>query len=322
MYHQPKVTVIIPAYNAEKYLVKAIDSVRKQTLAELEILIIDDGSTDKTPLILQQKKMEDNRIEVITHPKNLGLGEARNTGIQKASGTYLFFLDSDDYLHLNFLESLYEKAKKEQLDILQAQFLSHKNQQKEVYPKNLIPYLHPISGIDYYREGIFIEPKACGKLWQRDFLVKHQLQFAPGYYEDMVFTHQAFARAQKVNNHLLAGYHYVQRNDSITGQQITAKHVTDYQNMLQDLQALFLQENMINPKSSFPASFGLYLVNLCSMSAQINDTRKQKEVKDFVGNLIQKYGQFIRINKNLPLQKRFLIGSKPCLYAQLKTFKK
>jgi len=321
MYHRPKVSVIIPVYNNEKTIIKAVNSVIKQTLKQLQIIIIDDGSIDKTPVLLQQLKMLDNRIEIYTHPYNKGLGEARNTGMRYAKGEFISFLDSDDYLHLNYLESMYEKASSEDLDILQSQHIKHENNKKRVLPKNFPPFAHPITGFNYYINANFIEPTAWGKLWKTSFLKNNHLQFSTGYYEDLTFTFPAFTFAKKVNNIIFPGYHYMVHSQSITGQPTTSKHIRDYQKALDGLQALFLQNELTNKKSSFPAIFGLYLVQLCMMSQQVNDPNLNQSVREFIQKMIKKYGSFIRNTKKLSWYKRQIIGRFPCKYAQLKRMK-
>ena len=321
MYHKPKVSVIIPCYNSEKHLQKAVDSVLQQSMESFEIILVDDGSSDKTSSLLQQIKMSDMRVEVITHPKNLGLGMARNSGMEKATGEYLFFLDSDDYIHPNTFEVLYEKAQEENLDILQGRFIVHENGKQEVYPADLVPFTQAISGTDYYNQGVFVEPKACGKLWKTDFVRQNQLQFSKGYYEDMLMVFEAFARANRANNSLFPAYHYIHRNDSITGQKTSLKHITDYKNMLINLQSIFMQEKLIDKTSSFPASFLLYLVELCFMSHQFGDKETLKDSKTFVQKMIQKYKHIIRKNKNISTTKKQAMLWNPCLYAQAKTWK-
>jgi glycosyltransferase involved in cell wall biosynthesis len=317
MYHKPKISVVIPCYNSEKFVDKAIDSVLRQSLNEIEIILVNDGSNDKTSIILQQYKMEDNRIEVVSHGKNQGLGAARNSGMAVASGEYIFFLDSDDYLHPNFLESLYDKALQENLDILQAQFIIHTNENKEIYPKDLIPFLQPVNGIQYYNEGIFVEPKACGKLWKNSFIKENNLQFSNGYFEDMLMVHKAFFLAKRINNIILPGYHYIIRKESIS-QSLNKKHIVDYQKVIEELQAVFIYENITKKSSSFPASFGLYVVKLCKMAHQINDEQIYRTVSDFAKSIMNKYKKFIKHNRNLPYLKRKLMTINPCFYGKLK----
>lgn len=111
-----KVSVIIPVYNAEKYLEKCLDSVTRQTLSEMEIICVDDGSADSSLEILERYAASDPRI-LIKRQQNLFAGAARNNGMDTAKGKYLVFWDSDDYFEKNALETLYKKCEKEQADI-------------------------------------------------------------------------------------------------------------------------------------------------------------------------------------------------------------
>ena len=110
------VSVIIPAYNVEKYIAKCLDSLINQSLKDIEIIIIDDGSTDKTPFIIKDYANQDKRIKVIAQT-NQKQGAARNRGLEAASGEYIGFVDADDWVDLNYFEKLYETAKKYNSDI-------------------------------------------------------------------------------------------------------------------------------------------------------------------------------------------------------------
>lgn len=112
---QPKVSVIIPVYNVESYLKRCMDSVLGQTLKEIEIILVNDGSKDNCPRLCDEYAAQDARIKVI-HKENAGLGYARNSGLEAATGEYIAFLDSDDYMHLEKLEAMYSAAKREQAD--------------------------------------------------------------------------------------------------------------------------------------------------------------------------------------------------------------
>lgn len=111
------VTVVLPVYNVEKYLERCLKSIANQTYRNLEIIIVDDGSTDRCPEICDEWEKKDNRIKVV-HKENAGLGFARNTGIENATGEYICFFDSDDYIDLNTIEKIYELAEKEKADIV------------------------------------------------------------------------------------------------------------------------------------------------------------------------------------------------------------
>ena len=111
-----QVSVIIPVYNIERHLRQCLDSVTGQTLTELEIICVDDGSTDASPEILVDYAQRDGRFQIITQP-NTGPGVARNTGMDRATGEYLIFLDSDDWFEPDFLERMVAKAKETGADV-------------------------------------------------------------------------------------------------------------------------------------------------------------------------------------------------------------
>ncbi len=113
----PKVSIIIPVYNTEQYLKKCLESVRNQTLHDIEIICVDDGSTDSSPEILDRYAQIDSRIKVI-HKENCGLVSARKTGIEAALGTYAGYVDSDDWIEPDMYEKLYDMARKYQGDLV------------------------------------------------------------------------------------------------------------------------------------------------------------------------------------------------------------
>ena len=119
--YEPKVSVIIPVYNVEEYLRECLDSVVNQTLKEIEIICVDDGSTDSSLEILKEYAQKDNRITVIG-TLNKNAGHARNIGISIARGKYLGFIDSDDYIEPTMYEELYAKSKKDDLSLVCCQY--------------------------------------------------------------------------------------------------------------------------------------------------------------------------------------------------------
>ena len=111
-----EISVIVPVYNVEKYLNKCVDSIINQTFKDIEIILVDDGSTDSSPKICDDYTKVDSRIKVV-HQKNSGLSAARNTGIRQSSGKYLAFIDSDDYISKDFCEILYNSITREKADV-------------------------------------------------------------------------------------------------------------------------------------------------------------------------------------------------------------
>jgi len=117
MNEQPKISVIVPVYNTEKYLAACLDSLVNQTLKEIEIICVDDGSTDSSLKILREYEAKDSRLKVITQ-ENKYAGVPRNTGIDAAAGKYVYFADSDDYCDLSLLEKAYSKLAETHADIV------------------------------------------------------------------------------------------------------------------------------------------------------------------------------------------------------------
>lgn len=113
-----KITVAVPVYNTEKYLDRCLDSIRSQTFRELEILCIDDCSTDRSPEILRRHADADARIRIITMPENRGVANARNLAIDEARGEYLYYMDSDDWLDPEYLEAMYKHAEATGQDVV------------------------------------------------------------------------------------------------------------------------------------------------------------------------------------------------------------
>lgn len=124
----PKISVIVPIYNVEIYLDRCLQSLCRQSLQDIEIILVDDGSTDKCPQLCDDYAQKDNRIKVI-HKPNAGLGYARNSGLEIATGEYIAFVDSDDFVDTDMYRILYSKAHERQLDVLFCGYFSYKNGQ-------------------------------------------------------------------------------------------------------------------------------------------------------------------------------------------------
>lgn len=195
----PKVTVVIPVYNVEKYLSRCVDSVLNQTLTDLEIILVDDGSPDSCPSICDVYAKTDHRIRVV-HKQNGGLSSARNAGMKIASGEYLFFLDSDDWLEPDGLQHLWELANHYQVDYVRYRaFRTGWPDLPENAPCMVEPVREMPGGL-YDRERIVksLFPRllatsqltlgpvvgAWGSLYRRSFLEENQLMF----YEDIRFS--------------------------------------------------------------------------------------------------------------------------------------
>ncbi len=162
-----KISVIIPMYNSEAYIVQCLRSVMRQTYRELEILLVDDGSEDEGPLICRQLALADNRIRVIRQERG-GVSRARNRGLDEASGEYIFFLDSDDAIHPELIEALQGAAREDEAKLLFCEFARADNAQMEAVPE---------SGQGEPR-GRIIFQKAEGEKTEEWFHVSHTKELA------------------------------------------------------------------------------------------------------------------------------------------------
>lgn len=209
-----KISVIIPVYNVETYLRKCLDSVVNQTLKEIEIIIINDGSTDNSLQIIEEYAAKDDRIKVINQA-NQGQSAARNRGIEIAQGEYIGFVDSDDWIDLDFYEKLYERAKAYDADIAAANSIQHvKNKivplvtyEKESYAVNLQKKIK-LCYIPYSNS-------TCNKIFRRSKINEHDLRFKEGLTsEDMLFLLQVAFYLESLVTVPEVTYNYFIRDDS------------------------------------------------------------------------------------------------------------
>lgn len=177
----PKLSIIIPVYNVEKYLPKCLGSILEQPFKDLEVICVNDGSTDGSLDVLQKIKKNDGRV-VIIDKKNEGSGIARNIGLSTAQGEYVYFIDSDDWLEANVLAKIIAKADELQTDILVFGGLSYYNGkgQNGAYSKNKLPkkYFGKVVSAKDIKKDIFKFPStAWTKLYRRSFLIKNEIKF-------------------------------------------------------------------------------------------------------------------------------------------------
>ncbi len=216
---QPKISVIIPVYNVEKYLPECLESILNQTFQDFEIICVDDGSTDKSLDILQEYKRKDDRF-VILQQRHAGAGAARNHGLKLAEGKYIQFLDSDDYFEPTLLEEMYNHAEKYSADLTVCS--SRKvdengnitESQNPNSPINLdkTPLEKPFNWQDFKNDifGLFNVP-SWNKLYLKDLILSNNLQFQNlTSCNDVAFGHISKICAQKivVFNKELVNYRY------------------------------------------------------------------------------------------------------------------
>lgn len=218
-----KVSIVVPVYNCESYIRRCVDSLINQTWTNIEIILVDDGSSDMSGTICDEIKLKDDRIMVF-HKNNEGLGKTRNKGMQLATGKYIMFIDSDDYIDAHGVENMINIAEKYQVEIVSSEFIygdkvEKLTIQKGLYEKSdikkLIAYM---LGKVADNEEVF-NVSSCTKLYKVSFLKKIHAEFPSEkrlIWEDMAFNIYAMLKCNKIYVSDLHYYYYCYNEASLT----------------------------------------------------------------------------------------------------------
>lgn len=216
----PKVSVIIPVYNVEKYLSVCLDSVLKSALTDIEVIVIDDGSTDRCPNIIDRYAEKDKRI-VAFHQKNCGYGNAMNTGMKYATGEYIAILEADDYIDINMYKDLYDIAKKFDSDIVKSSFYDYFQYAKnnKVLKSLWDTYVPEDKCFTLKEYPCFLSyhPSIWSAIYKREFMEQNGIKFveAPGAgWTDNLFQIQTLCLAKKINYTSSAYYYWRKTNEN------------------------------------------------------------------------------------------------------------
>ena len=217
MNNDPLISIIIPCFNAEKTLEKCLESVVQQSYANLEIIIIDDGSTDETSLIYNKFQSNDERILVLKQ-QNSGVSKARNTGVKAATGDYICFVDSDDWAELNYCSELYSLLVGENADISIVE-ASYEDENGNVLcnkPTSEEKIFDGNRALVLLLEDREIQSHPWGKLFKADLLKNVHFPENLKCFEDYSTLFKIFNKAVKVVKSNEKLYHYIQREDSLS----------------------------------------------------------------------------------------------------------
>lgn len=212
MEKQPVISVIVPVYNVQDYIGKCVKSIQKQTYGHLEILLVDDGSTDLSGMLCDKMQKLDERIQVI-HKENGGLSSARNAGIDQARGDFLFFVDSDDWIDPDTLEILIRIAEREDADIVEC---SYRNVYEDHVEEETANTGEMVIGdaafaMQCQLDWRYFKSIACNKLY-RNCIFEDGKRYPIGrFHEDEFFTHQTFWAAKKLVYIDLSKYNYFRK---------------------------------------------------------------------------------------------------------------
>ena len=233
------VSVVVPVYNVEKYLSECLDSLLNQTCRQMEIICVNDGSTDGSPKILQEYAERDDRI-IIVDQKNAGLSAARNAGIDRATGEYIYFLDSDDMIDAEAIDVLKKTADSERLDMLlfdrrtlfEDESMEGRFDDWRNIDKRSREYGETVSGMKLFAEmydNHDYRPNATQLFTRRSFLEENGLRFYDGIlHEDELFTFIALLKAKRATHRAYPFYQRRVRSNSIMTVPKTYEHFRGY----------------------------------------------------------------------------------------------
>lgn len=211
---QDLISIIVPVYNVQEYLKNCINSILNQSYKNIEIILVDDGSTDESSSICDLYVTKDNRIKVI-HKENGGLSDARNMGIKSARGKYITFVDSDDYLDENYVKVLYILITENNSDIACSRMKKTDSLNDKIINKN--EKINIYNSIDAIKEILYqrnIDNSAPSKLFKKDLF--ENILFPVGYaFEDLDTMYKLFLQANKIVSTTNNYYLYYQRQGSI-----------------------------------------------------------------------------------------------------------
>lgn len=225
-----KVSIIVPIYNVEKYLHRSIESLRKQTLSDIEIILVNDGSTDGSLSICRSYEKIDSRIHVIDKV-NEGVSATRNAGLENAQGEYIGFIDPDDWIEKDMYSNMYQQIKKMHADICMCNYVIDNNQKKMsmllegeqdfLEKQEIIDQIIPdmISSPNLNSRGKTIMGSVWRLLIERKLISQHKLRFPVEItlMEDLIFCIQAFLKCNRIAISRGEYYHYmINENSALT----------------------------------------------------------------------------------------------------------
>lgn len=291
----PKFSIIIPVYNVEQYIKKCLDSVINQTYKNYEVIVVNDGTKDNSMDIVKNYDVK------IINQKNAGLSAARNTGVKHASGEYIVFLDSDDYIEKDLLDKL-NKSSKNKPDIIRYQIQEVKD--NEVINKYEEIGFDGLTGVEAFKKIAayhFVENAWCYAI-KKEYYDKEKYEFKKGtIHEDFGLIPLVIIKAKKVNSIPFIGYNYVQREASIMSTknyEKTKKKVTDFYN---HYKYLINEIDKTDLDSKYFKSFiaNSLVLKICELEKEDYKEFKNKLKKDRVYDNILTDTTVRKIKKNM-----------------------
>ena len=309
-----KYSFIVPVYNTEKYLKKCLDSLVNQTYKDFEIIVVNDGSTDKSSSIISKYQKKYKNIIVIDK-ENEGLSMARNRGVQKSSGKYIKIVDSDDYVSNKLLEEIDKKI--DDSDILRFQIATEDEEYTKIneYHEEGFESMCGYDAFKYLSSYHFVEPAWCYVI-RKNYYIENKFSFKKGvYHEDFGLIPYVIYKARKVKSIDFIGYYYIQRNGSIMNNNDYKKTVKKAFDMIEQYKAMRLFAKNINRKNNLDDYFLSYISNSVIVKAR---ELKKDEKKVYI-NELKKLNVFdgVLVNTRIRRFKKYLMKHNLNLYLKV-----
>lgn len=280
------ISVIVPIYNVEKYINKCVDSIINQTYKNIEIILVNDGSTDNCYNICNEYEKKDNRIKVI-HQENSGLSEARNAGIKIANGEYLAFIDGDDYILEDMLEYLYGLINETNSEISVCNFIRYWNDDKKIVDYDITRkkiVLNKEKALKEILKNDLLKSFAWNKLYKKSLF--KNVKYPKGMkMEDVATTYKLISNSEKVVIGKVPKYYYIQRDGSILATKSTSMYIDYYKAVYErykfiDKKYPNLEKQNVNTLINF--LIGMNLVNDKKLKEYINKNNTNGLLKEIV----------------------------------------
>lgn len=293
---QPAVSILVPIYNTEKYLRQCLESITNQTLKNIEIICIDDGSTDKSPEIIKEYQEKDSRIKVITK-ENSGYGDSMNQGLEKVTGEYIGIVEPDDFVDLNAFESLYNLAKDNDAEIVRTNYYHNKDNKDTkffyVNPTDANRIIDPSRHIWIFYQA----PAIWSAIYKRELIIDNEIKFLPtpgASYQDTGFNFKAWSLTKRAFFTTEAFLHYRVDNESSS-----VNNPGKVMNVCYEYEEIekFLRKNnlfeSLGPVMEV-AKFGAYYWNIWRLSSKLRKGFIERTKKEFTeaqaeGMIIETY---------------------------------
>ena len=297
-----KLSVIVPVFNTAQYVVRCLESIVNQSLKDIEIIVVNDGSTDNSNELIIDYMLHHSNIKYLSLDKNYGLGHARNIGIEQSTSKYITFVDSDDWVDLDLYKIMCKALECDDTDIA---ICGIKNEYSNSCMSE-IRYSYSFSNIvdgnmllnlltKSESNNFYISPVVWNKVYKRSFLVEHNLSFLKNsFWEDDIFSFLVSSVVKKASIVPHIYYHYYMRQNSITNS-ISKKHIDDFINSFIYLKERIMEDINLDYEEKYNALFDRCACSLVKMI--INNDQSVFVQKKYVSYFFTQFSRYFSVEK-------------------------